>query len=248
LSDTFSDVDRSRDIAGAIAWQERINEWPQTRAYKARSYELCGTDTPMLEVGMGSGVDAAALGAFGCDRSLAMCEAARARDVRVCGADVGALPYADNTFAAVRADRVIQHVDDPVAAIGEMLRACRPGGRVVVCDPDQESLVIEVPGMRAELVERVKRLRRDIGYRNGTFVRRLPALFANAGAHDITIEAFPLVLTDPDDAFGLPGWARYWSEHFSESETDEWEAGVNAAREAGFVYALLYFVIAACPE
>jgi SAM-dependent methyltransferase len=161
---------------------------------------------------------------------------------------VGALPYADNTFAAVRADRVIQHVDDPVAAIGEMLRACRPGGRVVVCDPDQESLVIEVPGMRAELVERVKRLRRDIGYRNGTFVRRLPALFANAGAHDITIEAFPLVLTDPDDAFGLPGWARYWSEHFSESEADEWEAGVNAAREAGFVYALLYFVIAACPE
>jgi SAM-dependent methyltransferase len=248
LSDTFSDVDRSRDIAGAIAWQERINEWPQTRAYKARSYELCGAAIPMLEVGAGSGVDAAVLGSFGCDRSLAMCRAARERGVSACGADAAALPFADNTFAAVRADRVIQHVADPVAAIGEMLRVCRPGGRVVVCDPDQESLVIEVPGLRSELVERVKRLRRDVGYRNGTFVRRLPAIFEDAGARDITIEAFPLVLTDPDDAFGLPGWARYWSEHFSEAEAEEWETGVDAAREAGFVYALLYFVVAARPE
>jgi SAM-dependent methyltransferase len=248
LSDTFSDIDRSRDIAGAIAWQERIGDWPQTRAYKARSYELCGADTPKLEVGAGSGVDAALLGSFGCDRSLAMTRAARARGVLACGADAHALPFADNTFAAVRADRVIQHVADPQRAIAEMLRVCRPSGAVVVCDPDQESLVIEVPGARAELVERVKRLRRDVGYRNGTFVRRLPALFANAGAHDITVEAFPLVLTDPDDAFGLPGWARYWTEHFSETEAQEWEAAVDAAREAGFLYALLYFVVAARPE
>ena len=248
MSDTFSDVDRSRDIAGAIAWQERINDWPQTRAYKARSYELCGTDRPMLEVGAGSGVDAAALDSFGCDRSLAMTKAARTRGVVGCGADAHALPFADNTFAAVRADRVIQHVADPAGAVDEMLRVCRPGGRIVVCDPDQESLVIEVPGVRSELVDRIKRLRRDIGYRNGTFVRRLPGLLAAAGAREITIEAFPLVLIDPDDAFGLPGWAGYWSEHFLETEASEWEAGVEAAREAGFVYALLYFVVAACPE
>ena len=248
MSDTFSDVDRSLDIAGAIGWQERINEWPQTRAYKARSYELCGTDTPKLEVGAGSGVDAAVLGSFACDRSHAMTRAARARGVAACGADAHALPFADNTFAAVRADRVIQHVADPLRAVAEMLRVCRPGGRVVVCDPDQESLVIEVPGVRPELVDRIKRLRRDIGYRNGTFVRRLPGLLAEASTREITIEAFPLVLTDPDDAFGLPGWARYWSEHFSEDEAQEWEAGVEAAREAGFVFALLYFVVAACPE
>jgi SAM-dependent methyltransferase len=248
LSDTYSYVDRSRDIPGAIAWQERIGEWPQTRAYKARSYELCGVDTPMLEVGAGSGVDAAALGSFGCDRSLAMNQAARARGVAACAADAHALPFADNTFAAVRADRVIQHVAGPETAIAEMRRVCRPGGRVVVCDADQESLVIEVPGVGAELIERIKRLRRDVGYRNGTFVRRLPALFSDAGASDITIEAFPLVLTDPDDAFGIAGWARYWSEHFSETEADEWEAGVESSREAGFLYALLYFVVAARPE
>jgi hypothetical protein len=90
----------------------------------------------------------------------------------------------------------------------------------------------------------VKRFRRDRGYRNGTLARRVPALLAGMGLHDVITEAFPLVLTDPEDAFGLPGWPRYWAPSFSEGEIAEWERAVREHREGEFVYALLYLVIA----
>jgi SAM-dependent methyltransferase len=244
LSDTFSDVDHSPDVEGALAWQDRIDGWPQMRAYKQRSYELCGDAQPRLDVGAGTGLDARALGALATDRSVAMCRAAATRPVTACRADAHALPFRDSAFGAVRADRVLQHVADPGAALRELVRVCARGGRVIACDPDQESLVIHVPGVGPGLTEKVKRLRRDVGYRHGTLARRLPGLFARAGLDAVTVEAFPLVLTDPDDAFGLPGWPRYWSNHFSKSETTEWDEGVLRGREGGFVYALLYFVIA----
>ncbi len=214
------------------------------RAYKRRSFELCGDAGPRLDVGAGPGIDAAALGAFACDPSIVMCRAAATRAVRVVQADAHALPFADATFGAVRTDRVLQHVAAPVRAVAEMIRVCTHGGRVVICDPDQETLAIHLAGVRDELVEKVKRLRRDIGYRNGTFVRRIAELLASSGLRDVTVEAFPLVLTDPGDAFGLPGWPRYWADHFAEDEVAEWERALREHREGGFVYALLYFVIA----
>ena len=245
MSDTFSDVDRSNDADGAIAWLDRIDSWPQMRAYKQRSYTLCGDAAPALDVGAGTGTDARRMSAFGCDSSMVMCRAAHERDVCMSRADVHALPFRDAAFRAVRGDRVLQHVADPFRALAELIRVCAPGGRVVVCDPDQESLTIHVPGAPAEVVEKVKAMRRDVGTRNGTFVHRIPELLAAAECADITVEAFPLVLTDPDDAFGLPGWARYWGEHFSPEEVAEWERCVANGREGGFVFALLYFVIAA---
>jgi SAM-dependent methyltransferase len=245
LSDTYSNVDAKVGFANhVVAWQERVDGWPQVRAYKQRSYELFGDRRPGLDVGAGPGGDAHALGAIACDPSIVMCHAMVERRVPVVRADAHALPFADATFGAVRADRVLQHVADPTLAIAEMIRVCEHRGRVVICDPDQESLAIHVAGVRDELVAKVKRLRRDIGYRNGKFVRRIPALLAGAGLRDVTVEAFPLVLTEPEDAFGLPGWPRYWADHFSDTEVAEWEHALREHREGGFVYALLYFVIA----
>ncbi len=200
MSDTYSDVDARTGFGDdVVAWQERVDGWPQVRAYKQRSYELCGDAGARLDVGAGPGTDAAVLGAVACDPSMVMCRAAIARDVPVVRADAHALPFADATFGAVRTDRVLQHVAAPVRAIAEMIRVCGHGGRVVICDPDQESLAIHLAGARDELVEKVKRLRRDIGYRNGTFVRRIADLLAGSGLREVSVEAFPLVLTDPED-------------------------------------------------
>jgi SAM-dependent methyltransferase len=51
-------------------------------------------------------------------------------------ADVHALDFADDRFDVVHAHQVLQHVLDPVRALREMRRVCRPGGIVAVRDSD----------------------------------------------------------------------------------------------------------------
>ena len=49
-------------------------------------------------------------------------------------ADVYRLPFPDDAFDIVHAHQVLQHLEDPVAALAEMRRVCRPGGIVAVRD------------------------------------------------------------------------------------------------------------------
>ena len=50
--------------------------------------------------------------------------------------DVYGLDVADGTVDVVHAHQVLQHLTDPVAALREMARVCRPGGLVAVRDVD----------------------------------------------------------------------------------------------------------------
>jgi ubiquinone/menaquinone biosynthesis C-methylase UbiE len=50
--------------------------------------------------------------------------------------DVHALEFHDDSFDVVHAHQVLQHVADPVRALAEMRRICRPGGLVAVRDAD----------------------------------------------------------------------------------------------------------------
>jgi SAM-dependent methyltransferase len=51
-------------------------------------------------------------------------------------ADVHALDFPDDTFDVVHAHQVLQHVGDPVQALREMRRVCKPGGIVAARDSD----------------------------------------------------------------------------------------------------------------
>lgn len=245
MSETYADVDRSADVAEAVAWQERVDGWPAVAAYKDVARRLLGDDRPVLDVGCGPGLDVAALGpgAVGVDRSAAMAATAAARGAAVAMADAGRLPFPDGCFAGTRCDRVLQHLADPAGAVAELARVTRPGGRVVVADPDQGTLTMAVPGAPPGLVDRVVAGRRDVGYRNGTLARHLPALLLGAGLVEPTVDAVALVLTDPADAFGLRGWPRRWG--FGAADVERWEAAVDAAAGRGFVYSVTYFVVAA---
>ena len=100
----------------------------------------------VADVGTGTGVLALELAAAGCrviaiDSSDAMLEAA-ARKLEAAGAsgvelrpgDAEALPLADGEVDAAFAHMVLQYLEAPEPAIGEMARGVRPGGRVVVID------------------------------------------------------------------------------------------------------------------
>jgi len=57
-------------------------------------------------------------------------------------ADATNLPYPDNGFDAAVSTQVYEYVVDVPAALAELYRVARPGGRVVVLDTDYGSLVI----------------------------------------------------------------------------------------------------------
>ncbi|HWF17371.1 MAG TPA: methyltransferase domain-containing protein [Acidimicrobiales bacterium] len=244
MSGTYANVDGSAEPGQAVLAQETVDSWPQIRAYKGHSYKLLAAYAPVLDIGCGPGLDLPELAAgasVGLDASRAMCAVAGRRGT-VVNANAMSLPFDDGTFGGVRADRVFQHLEKPDAALAELARVCRPGGKVVLADPDQETLSITVPGIPQEMSDRVKRLRRDIGYRNGRLVATLPTALADLGLTDVTVDAFPLMLRRADEAFGLPGWPRLWKEEggFSDDEIDAWE---RATAEQPVAYSLLYFVV-----
>jgi len=60
--------------------------------------------------------------------------AGRASQVRFVAGDALDLPFRDQAFDAVTISFGLRNVADPGAALSEMLRVTRPGGRLVVCE------------------------------------------------------------------------------------------------------------------
>lgn len=50
--------------------------------------------------------------------------------------DAGALPFADGSFDVVTCQTVLIHVGDPRAVVQEMVRVLRPGGRLLLAEPN----------------------------------------------------------------------------------------------------------------
>jgi ubiquinone/menaquinone biosynthesis C-methylase UbiE len=222
--------------------------WPGIHAYKRRTRDLLGESDRILDVGCGPGDDLLALGSARCvgvDRSAAMCARARARGATAVQAAAEVLPFPDSTFSGARSDRTLQHVEDPVVALRELLRVTRSGAPLVVADPDQESLVIHVPGVRQSVLDRLKALRGDLGYRNGRWISAAPSILDHLGAEVTSVEAFALIVRDASEAFGLPTWPARWREAagFTEEELTEWNRAMAAPRP-GFVYSLTFLVVA----
>ena len=65
---------------------------------------------------------------------------------------VTSLPYPDNSFTLVITRYSFHHLLDPVAALAEMIRVCRPGGRVLVAD-------VAVPADKSKAYDRLEILR-----------------------------------------------------------------------------------------
>ncbi len=56
-------------------------------------------------------------------------------------ANAYSLPYEDDSFDAVHAHQLLQHVTDPVAVLGQMKRVVRPGGLIAARDADYGTMV-----------------------------------------------------------------------------------------------------------
>jgi demethylmenaquinone methyltransferase/2-methoxy-6-polyprenyl-1,4-benzoquinol methylase len=68
------------------------------------------------------------------DFSIGMLRAGARREVPKVAADALALPFRDASFDAVTISFGLRNVADPDAALTELARVTRPGGRLVVCE------------------------------------------------------------------------------------------------------------------
>ena len=103
----------------------------------------------VLDVAAGTGVSTAELGrsgatAIACDFSLGMLRAGQAsrrrRGVAFVAGDAMHLPFGDGTFDAVTISFGLRNVADVPAALRELSRVVRPGGRLVVCEFSRPTL------------------------------------------------------------------------------------------------------------
>lgn len=154
----------------------------------------------VLDIGCGPGTITADLAArvapgsvFAVDQFADVLDAARTEaqrrnlsNVSFATADVHQLDFPDDTFDVVHAHQVLQHVADPVQALREMRRVCRPGGLVAARDADYAGFIwfprLPALDLWLDLYERAARANHgepDAG-------RRLLSWALEAGFDDIT--------------------------------------------------------------
>jgi SAM-dependent methyltransferase len=255
MSDRQSEYEKD-----AVRYLGRITEL--FGGYKQRSFEFLNLAPGLsaLDVGCGAGDDLAALArvlgpegrAVGVDASEDMLAAARKKTagapgaVEVLAADAASLPFEDHSFDRARADRVFQHVPDPSAALGEMIRVLRPGGWLTVLDVDWHSLLIDAADL-----ENTSRL---VSFASQSVPhpavgRRLYGLFRRAGLEGVDAYAETVCVREWPVArviWGLDVLACKAADAgaLTPSETEDWMADLEARDADGaFFAAITGFVV-----
>src|SRR5947199_3651548 len=129
--------------------------------------------------------------------------------------DVHALVFPDDTFDIVHAHQVLQHVVDPVQALREMRRVCKPGGIVAARDGDYAGFTWfpAVPALDEWLT-----LYRHAARANGgepDAGRRLLSWARAAGFAEITPSASTWCFATPTDR---QWWAGAWAHRRTRSD------------------------------
>ena len=243
----FSDVDRSDDPQARVQYLDLVTN---TTDYKRESIALLGLQPgdSVLDVGCGAGDDvrlaAELVGpsgrAVGIDPSATMIGEAKRRGqpepVEFQQGDVYHLTFPDDSFDAVRADRVFQHLLDPLLALAEMMRVTRPGGVVYVADPDWETLVVDVPNRALFRKIRSHFLDTHTGRYSGS---QLYGQFHSVGLRDVRVSQ-PVFVTFTDFTVGNQlcnltslGEDAFEAGAITADEYAEWQETLSAFEQTG---------------
>lgn len=156
-----------------------------------------GADDSVLDVACGPGLTACAFARVvrhvtGIDLTPAMIEQAELHQ-RALGldnlawrlGDAAALPFPDGAFSLVFTRYSFHHMLNPAAALGEMIRVCAPGGRVVVVD------VYTTTPKQAEAYNAAEKLR-DPSHTRALDLAELIELMRAGGLADVTTDFYGL--------------------------------------------------------
>jgi SAM-dependent methyltransferase len=194
----------------------------------------------VLDVGCGPGTITAGLAGrvpegsvVGIDAAAGALPAARAeaarrglRNVSFGTGDVYRLGFRDAAFDVVHAHQVLQHLTDPVAALAEMRRVCRPGGTVAARDGDYGGMFWfpEDPEL-AEWQALYRQVARAIGGEPDAG-RRMIAWARSAGFTDLRASAAVWLYATPDER---SWWGGLWADRVTKSDFAEHAVGYGLA-------------------
>ena len=197
------DATKARELAARLELRAKAPDEIESRAAYLGLLGVAEGDR-VLDVGCGSGVVTRELArrvgpsgrAVGVDPSPAFLAVARelaeaeglAGRMEFHEGSALALPFPDGAFDVAIAATVLSHTPGGEAAIPEMARVVRPGGRVGVFDLDTDMTSVTHPD-RA-LTRRIVAATSDASAVDGWLSRRLPMLFARAGLQDVRVRGF----------------------------------------------------------
>jgi SAM-dependent methyltransferase len=157
----FTAMDNAASADPYILALEAFDAIPALQELKSLAWTrgTYGTAHNILDVGCGFGLETLRLaekagpdvGVHGIDLSSQFIEEAKRRagaaglSARFQTGDARSLPFADDHFDVVRAERVLIYLDDPAAALAEMKRVAKPGAAISLIEPDFSTTNINHP-------------------------------------------------------------------------------------------------------
>jgi len=249
-----ADAAKARELAGRLELRAKAEDEVDARETYLDLLGITAGER-VLDVGCGSGVVTREIArrvgprgrAVGLDPSPALLTVARELAQE---ADLGdriefregsalQLPFPDCSFDAAVCVTVLSHVPGGEAAIPELARVLRPGGRVGVFDLDTDMTAF-THSDRA-LTRRIVAASSDALAVDGWLARRLPSLFEQAGLEDVRVRGFFPLETDPRSFYAnlaeRSADAAVKAGAITEAERSTWLDALHAQRARGPIIA-----------
>lgn len=209
----FSDVDRSDDPDALLAYLDSTNTDDFVRACKRKAVEALAP-TPgerILDVGCGLGHIALDVAPFmdvtghvsAIDNSAIMVHEAKRRigndnaNVEFLVEDAHQMSFNSHTFDGCLIINTLMHCARPQVVLSEVKRVLKPHGRLVVLEPDWQTLALSTgdPFVDDSVVTVVRQ-----SLTNSTVGHQLPSLIQNLGFCDIAVSAGTIITREYSSA------------------------------------------------